>query len=333
MHANSREEIKEVHAGDIAAAVGLKTVTTGDTLCDEKNIITLERMDFPDPVIAVAVEPRTKADQEKMSVALGKLAQEDPSFRVHTDEESGQTIIEGMGELHLEIIVDRMRREFLVEANVGKPQVAYRESIKSTVEQEGKFVRQSGGRGQYGHVWLKLEPQPRGNGYAFVNAIVGGVIPKEYIPAVDKGVQEQLQSGVIAGYPVVDVKVTLFDGSFHEVDSSEMAFKIAGSQCFRQGALRAAPVLLEPVMSVEVVTPEDYMGDVMGDLSRRRGLLQGMDESPAGRVIRAEVPLAEMFGYSTDLRSATQGRATYTMEFAKYSEAPANIAEAIIKKQ
>ena len=333
MHANSREEIKEVHAGDIAAAVGLKTVTTGDTLCDEKNIITLERMDFPDPVIAVAVEPRTKADQEKMSIALGKLAQEDPSFRVHTDEESGQTIIEGMGELHLEIIVDRMRREFLVEANVGKPQVAYRETIKAPVEQEGKFVRQSGGRGQYGHVWLKLEPQSRGKGYEFVNAIVGGVIPKEYIPAVDKGIQEQLQSGVIAGYPVVDVKVTLFDGSFHEVDSSEMAFKIAGSQCFRQGATNASPVLLEPVMSVEVVTPEDYMGDVMGDLSRRRGLLQGMDESPAGRVIRAEVPLAEMFGYSTDLRSATQGRATYTMEFAKYSEAPANIAEAIIKKQ
>ena len=333
MHANSREEIKEVRAGDIAAAVGLKTVTTGDTLCDVNHEITLERMDFPDPVIAVAVEPRTKADQEKMSVALGKLAQEDPSFRVHTDEESGQTIIQGMGELHLEIIVDRMRREFLVEANVGKPQVAYRETLKTGVEQEGKFVRQSGGRGQYGHVWLKIEPQTRGLGYEFVNAIVGGVIPKEYIPAVDKGVQEQLQNGVIAGYPVVDVKVTLFDGSFHEVDSSEMAFKIAGSQCFKQGALKASPVLLEPIMSVEVVTPEDYMGDVMGDLSRRRGMLQGMDESPAGRVIRAEVPLAEMFGYSTDLRSATQGRATYTMEFAKYSEAPANIAEAIIKKQ
>ena len=333
MHANSREEIKEVRAGDIAAAVGLKTVTTGDTLCDVNHEITLERMDFPDPVIAVAVEPRTKADQEKMSVALGKLAQEDPSFRVHTDEESGQTIIQGMGELHLEIIVDRMRRDFLVEANVGKPQVAYRETLKTGVEQEGKFVRQSGGRGQYGHVWLKIEPQTRGLGYEFVNAIVGGVIPKEYIPAVDKGVQEQLQNGVIAGYPVVDVKVTLFDGSFHEVDSSEMAFKIAGSQCFKQGALKASPVLLEPIMSVEVVTPEDYMGDVMGDLSRRRGMLQGMDESPAGRVIRAEVPLAEMFGYSTDLRSATQGRATYTMEFAKYSEAPANIAEAIIKKQ
>ena len=332
MHANSREEIKEVRAGDIAAAVGLKSVTTGDTLCDINKLITLERMDFPDPVIAVAVEPKTKADQEKMGVALGKLAQEDPSFRVHTDEETGQTIIQGMGELHLEIIVDRMKREFLVEANVGKPQVAYRETLKSAVEQEGKFVRQSGGRGQYGHVWLKIEPQERGVGYEFVNAIVGGVIPKEYIPAVDKGVQEQLQNGVIAGYPVVDVKVTLFDGSFHEVDSSEMAFKIAGSQCFKQGAQKAKPVLLEPIMKVEVVTPEDYMGDVMGDLSRRRGILQGMDESPAGRVIRAEVPLAEMFGYSTDLRSATQGRATYTMEFEKYSEAPANVAEAIIEK-
>ena len=333
MHANSREELKEVRAGDIAAAVGLKTVTTGDTLCDTNNIITLERMDFPDPVIEVAVEPKTKADQEKMSIALGKLAQEDPSFRVHTDEESGQTIIAGMGELHLEIIVDRLKREFTVEANVGKPQVAYRETFKTPVEQEGKFVRQSGGRGQYGHVWLKLEPRDRGEGYEFVNAIVGGVIPKEYIPAVDKGVQEQMQNGVIAGYPVVDVKVTLFDGSFHEVDSSEMAFKIAGSQCFKQGALKASPVLLEPVMQVEVVTPEEYMGDVMGDLSRRRGIVQGMDESPAGRVIRAEVPLAEMFSYSTDLRSATQGRATYTMEFAKYSEAPANIAEAIIDKK
>jgi len=333
MHANSREEIKEVRAGDIAAAVGLKTVTTGDTLCDQNHVITLERMDFPEPVIAVAVEPKTKADQEKMGVALGKLAQEDPSFRVHTDEESGQTIIQGMGELHLEIIVDRMRREFLVEANVGKPQVAYRETLKAAIEQEGKFVRQSGGRGQYGHVWLKIEPRERGEGYEFINAIVGGAIPKEYIPAVDKGVQEQMQNGVIAGYPVVDVKVTLFDGSYHDVDSSEMAFKIAGSQCFKQGAQKAKPVLLEPVMKVEVVTPEDYMGDVMGDLSRRRGILQGMDESPAGRVIRAEVPLAEMFGYSTDLRSATQGRATYTMEFAKYSEAPANIAEAIIDKK
>ena len=333
MHANSREEIKEVRAGDIAAAVGLKSVTTGDTLCATNAVITLERMDFPEPVIAVAVEPKTKVDQEKMGVALGKLAQEDPSFRVHTDEESGQTIIQGMGELHLEIIVDRMRREFLVEANVGKPQVAYRETLKASVEQEGKFVRQSGGRGQYGHVWLKIEPQARGDGYEFVNAIVGGVVPKEYIPAVDKGIQEQLQNGVIAGYPVVDVKVTLFDGSYHDVDSSEMAFKIAGSLGFKQGALKAQPVLLEPIMKVEVVTPEEYMGDVMGDLSRRRGMLQGMDESPAGRVICAEVPLAEMFGYSTDLRSATQGRATYTMEFSKYAEAPSNIAEAIIKKQ
>ena len=333
MHANSREEIKEVRAGDIAAAVGLKTVMTGDTLCSVDDFVILERMDFPDPVIAVAVEPRTKADQEKMGIALSKLAQEDPSFRVHTDEESGQTIIEGMGELHLEIIVDRMRREFNVEANVGKPQVAYRETIKQAVEQEGKFVRQSGGRGQYGHVWLKLEPQEQGKGYEFINEIVGGVIPKEYIPAVDKGVQEQLQNGVIAGYPVVDVKVTLFDGSFHEVDSSEMAFKIAGSMCFKQGALKAKPVLLEPIMAVEVVTPEDYMGDVMGDLNRRRGLVQGMEDSPAGKIVRAEVPLAEMFGYSTDLRSATQGRATYTMEFSKYAEAPNNIAEAIIKKQ
>ena len=333
MHANSREEIKEVRAGDIAAAVGLKTVMTGDTLCDIDNFVILERMDFPDPVIAVAVEPKTKADQEKMGIALSKLAQEDPSFRVHTDEESGQTIIEGMGELHLEIIVDRMKREFSVEANVGKPQVAYRETLKQAVEQEGKFVRQSGGRGQYGHVWLKIEPQGAGKGYEFINAIVGGVIPKEYIPAVDKGVQEQLQNGVIAGYPVVDVKVTLFDGSFHEVDSSEMAFKIAGSMCFKAGALKAKPVLLEPIMAVEVVTPEDYMGDVMGDLNRRRGLVQGMEDSPAGKIVRAEVPLAEMFGYSTDLRSATQGRATYTMEFSKYAEAPNNIAEAIIKKQ
>jgi elongation factor G len=333
MHANSREEIKEVKAGDIAAAVGLKTVTTGDTLCDVNDVVVLERMDFPDPVIAVAVEPRTKADQEKMGVALGKLAQEDPSFRVHTDEESGQTIIEGMGELHLEIIVDRMKREFNVEANVGKPQVAYRETIKQALEQEGKFVRQSGGRGQFGHVWVKLEPQEPGKGYEFINEIVGGVIPKEYIPAVDKGIQEQMQNGVIAGYPVVDVKVTLFDGSFHEVDSSEMAFKIAGSMAFKQGALKAKPVLLEPIMSVEVVTPEDYMGDVMGDLNRRRGLVQGMEDSPAGKIVRAEVPLAEMFGYSTDLRSATQGRATYTMEFSKYAEAPNNIAEAIIKKQ
>lgn len=333
MHANDREEIKVVRAGDIAAGIGFKDVTTGDTLCDLNNIVVIERMDFPDPVIAVAVEPKTKEDQEKMGVALGKLAREDPSFRVHTDEESGQTIIQGMGELHLEIIVDRMKREFNVEANVGKPQVAYRETIKDVVEQEGKFVRQSGGRGQYGHVWLKIEPQESGVGYEFVNAIVGGVIPKEYIPAVDKGVQEQLQNGVIAGYPVVDVKVTLFDGSFHDVDSSEMAFKIAGSMCVKQGAQKAKPVLLEPIMNIEVVTPEEYLGDVMGDLNRRRGLVQGMDESPAGRIVRGEVPLAEMFGYSTALRSATQGRATFSMEFAKYAEAPASVAEAIIKKQ
>ncbi len=332
MQANTRTDIKEIRAGDIAALVGVKNVTTGDTLCDTDKIVIIERMDFPDPVIAVAVEPKTKADQEKMSTALGKLAQEDPSFRVHTDEESGQTIIEGMGELHLEIIVDRMKREFSVEANVGKPQVAYRETLKTAVEQEGKFVRQSGGRGQYGHVWLRLEPQEAGAGYEFVNAIVGGVIPKEYIPAVDKGVQEQLKNGVIAGYPVVDVKVTLFDGSFHEVDSSEMAFKIAGSQCFKQGALKAKPVLLEPIMSVEVVTPEDYMGDVMGDLNRRRGMIEGMEDSPAGKIIRASVPLSEMFGYATDVRSATQGRATYTMEFSRYGETPANIAESIINK-
>lgn len=333
MHANDRIEIKEGRAGDIVALVGMKSVTTGDTLCDLNKTVILERMDFPDPVIAVAVEPKTKADQEKMSIALGKLAQEDPSFRVHTDEESGQTIIQGMGELHLEIIVDRMKREFGVEANVGKPQVAYRETIKTAVEQEGKFIRQSGGRGQYGHVWLKIEPQETGKGYEFVNAIVGGVIPKEYIPAVDKGVQEQLQNGVIAGYPVVDVKVTLFDGSFHEVDSSEMAFKIAGSQCFKQGAQKAKPILLEPIMKVEVVTPEDYMGDVMGDLSRRRGMVQGMDDSPAGKVVAAQVPLAEMFGYATDLRSATQGRATYTMEFDHYAEAPSNITEAVVKSR
>ncbi len=332
MHSNSREEIKEVRAGDIAAAVGLKDVTTGDTLCDPEHVITLERMEFPEPVISVAVEPRTKADQEKMGVALQKLAKEDPSFRVHTDEESGQTIISGMGELHLDIIVDRMKREFSVEANVGAPQVAYRETIRKQVEQEGKFVRQSGGRGQYGHVWLRLEPLPPGEGYAFENAIIGGVVPREYISSVDKGVQEQMENGVLAGYPVVDVKVTLYDGSYHDVDSSEMAFKIAGSMAFRSGALNAAPVLLEPIMKVEVVTPEDYLGDVMGDLNRRRGIMQGMDESPAGKVIRVEVPLAEMFGYATDLRSATQGRATYSMEFEKYSEAPANIADAVIKK-
>jgi len=332
MHANSREEIKEVLAGDIAACVGLKDVTTGDTLCDANHVITLERMEFPEPVISIAVEPKTKADQEKMGIALAKLAHEDPSFRVHTDQESGQTIISGMGELHLEIIVDRLKREFKVDANVGKPRVAYRETIRKAVEQEGKFVRQSGGRGQYGHVWLRLEPREPGAGYEFVNGIVGGVVPREYVPAVDKGVQEQMEKGVLAGYPVVDVKVTLFDGSYHEVDSSEMAFKIAGSIGFKDGALKAGAVLLEPIMKVEVVTPEDYMGDVMGDLNRRRGMLQGMDDSPSGKVIRAEVPLAEMFGYATDLRSATQGRATYSMEFAKYIEAPATIAEAVIKK-
>jgi elongation factor G len=332
MHANSRDEIKEVRAGDIAAAVGLKDVTTGDTLCAPDHVITLERMEFPDPVISVAVEPKTKVDQEKMGVALQKLAKEDPSFRVHTDEETGQTIISGMGELHLDIIVDRMKREFAVEANVGAPQVAYRETIRKTVEQEGKFVRQSGGRGQYGHVWLKLEPQKSGDGYEFENAIVGGVVPREYISSVDKGVQEQMQNGVIGGYPVVDVKVTLYDGSYHDVDSSEMAFKIAGSMAFRTGALNADPTLLEPVMKVEVVTPADYLGDVMGDLNRRRGITHGMDDSPTGKVIQADVPLAEMFGYATDLRSATQGRATYSMEFEKYSEAPTNIADAVIRK-
>jgi elongation factor G len=332
MHANSRDEIKEVRAGDIAAAVGLKDVTTGDTLCAPDHVITLERMEFPDPVISVAVEPKTKVDQEKMGVALQKLAKEDPSFRVHTDEETGQTIISGMGELHLDIIVDRMKREFAVEANVGAPQVAYRETLRKTVEQEGKFVRQSGGRGQYGHVWLKLEPQKSGDGYEFENAIVGGVVPREYISSVDKGVQEQMQNGVIGGYPVVDVKVTLYDGSYHDVDSSEMAFKIAGSMAFRTGALNADPTLLEPVMKVEVVTPEDYLGDVMGDLNRRRGITHGMDDSPTGKVIQADVPLAEMFGYATDLRSATQGRATYSMEFEKYSEAPTNIADAVIRK-
>ncbi len=332
MHANSREEIKEVRAGDIAAAVGLKDVTTGDTLCDMDNVIILERMDFPEPVISVAIEPRTKPDQEKMGIALSKLAQEDPSFRVHTDEESGQTIISGMGELHLDIIVDRMKREFGVDANVGAPQVAYRETIRKLVEAEGKFVRQSGGRGQYGHVRLRLQPQPAGTGYEFVNEIVGGAVPKEYIPAVDKGIQQQMENGVIAGFPVVDVKVTLYDGSYHEVDSSEMAFKIAGSMGFREGARKAGPALLEPVMKVEVVTPENYMGDVMGDLNRRRGIVQGMEDIPSGKNIKAEVPLAEMFGYATDLRSATQGRATYSMEFEKYAEAPASIADEVIKK-
>jgi len=332
MHSNDRKEIKEVRAGDIAAAVGLKDVTTGDTLCDIKQQITLERMEFPDPVISVAVEPKTKPDQEKMGIALQKLAKEDPSFRVHTDDESGQTIISGMGELHLDIIVDRMKREFRVVANVGKPQVAYRETIRKTVEQEGKFVRQSGGRGQYGHVFLRIEPRAPGEGYEFVNAIVGGVVPREYIGAVDKGVRQQMENGVVAGYPVVDCQVTLYDGSYHDVDSSEMAFKIAGSMGFRDGAQKANPVLLEPIMKVEVVTPEDYMGDVMGDLNRRRGLPQGMDDSPSGKIIRAEVPLAEMFGYATDLRSMSQGRAIYSMEFEKYSAVPRSVADTVLKK-
>jgi elongation factor G len=332
MHAAERNEIKEVRAGDIASAVGLKDVITGDTLCDLEKVITLEKMEFPDPVISVAVEPKTKADQEKMGLALQRLAREDPSFRVHTDQESGQTIISGMGELHLEIIVDRMKREFKVEANVGKPQVAYRETIRAKVEQEGKFVRQSGGRGQYGHVWLTIEPNEVGKGYTFVNGIVGGTIPKEYIPAVDKGIQEACQTGVIAGYPVVDVKVTLFDGSYHDVDSSEMAFKIAGSMGFKEGFRRAKPVLLEPIMKVEVVTPEEYSGDVIGDLNRRRGQIMGMDETPSGKAITAEVPLSEMFGYATTVRSMSQGRATFTMEFGKYTEVPPNIADGIIKK-
>jgi elongation factor G len=332
MHANRREEISEVRAGDIAAAGGLKSVTTGETLCDTNQVITLERMEFPEPVISVAIEPKTKVDQEKMGVALGKLAQEDPSFRVSTDQESGQTIISGMGELHLDIIVDRLRREFKVEANVGRPQVAYRETIRGTREQEGKFVRQSGGKGQYGHVWIRLEPSDEGSGFEFVDEITGGTIPKEYIPAVARGIEEQMANGILAGYPVVDVKVTLYDGSFHDVDSSEMAFKVAGSMAFREGAGQAKPVLLEPMMKVEVVTPEEYMGDVMGDLNRRRGIVQGMEDGPAGRSIQSEVPLAEMFGYATDLRSATQGRATYTMEFAKYVEAPNAVAETVIQK-
>ena len=332
MHADKRNEIKEVYAGDIAAAIGLKDVTTGDTLCDENAPIILERMEFPEPVISVAVEPKTKADQEKMALALQRLAQEDPSFRVHTDEESGQTIISGMGELHLDIIVDRMRREFKVECNVGKPQVAYRETIRAPMtEIEGKFVRQSGGRGQYGHCWLRLEPLEEGKGYEFVNAIVGGVIPKEYVPAVDKGVQEQIANGVLAGYPVVDVKVTCYDGSYHEVDSSEMAFKIAGSMAFKAGFMKANPVLLEPLMKVEVDTPEDYMGDVIGDLNRRRGIVEGMEDGPTGKIVRAMVPLAEMFGYATDLRSQTQGRASYVMEFGRYAETPKNIADAVIE--
>ena len=335
MHSNSRNEIKEVRAGDIAAAIGLKDTTTGDTLCDGNQRITLERMDFPDPVISVAVEPKSVADQEKMSTALGKLAQEDPSFAVATDEESGQTIISGMGELHLDILVERMRREFGVEANIGKPQVAYRETIREAVDQEAKYIRQTGGRGQYGHVWVKLEPnsgEEDAPNFEFVDNIVGGVVPREYIPAVAKGLEEQMENGVLAGYPLINVRATLHDGSFHEVDSSEMAFKIAGAMAMREGALRARPVLLEPIMAVEVVTPADHMGDVVGDLNRRRGLIDGMDENPAGKIIRSSVPLAEMFGYSTDLRSATQGRATFTMEFARYAEVPDNIAAGIIKK-
>lgn len=335
MHANQRDEIREVYCGDIAAAIGLKDASTGDTLCAMNSIIQLERMEFPEPVISVAVEPKSTADQERMGVALGKLAQEDPSFRVRTDPESGQTIISGMGELHLDIIVDRMRREFSVEANIGKPQVAYRETIRAKVEQEGKFVRQTGGRGQYGHVWITIEPHvdEEGNAaYVFVDAIAGGVVPREYIPAVDKGIREQMENGVLAGYPLIGVKATLFDGSFHEVDSSEMAFKIAGSMALKEAALKARPAILEPIMSVEVVTPDDYMGDVVGDLNRRRGIILGMDENPAGKIIRAAVPLSEMFGYSTDLRSATQGRATYTMEPLKYAEVPDSIAQGIIKK-
>jgi len=335
MHANQREEIKEVRAGDIAAAVGLKEATTGDTLCDPDHLITLEKMIFPEPVIHVAVEPKTKADQEKMGIALNRLAQEDPSFRVRTDEESGQTIISGMGELHLEILVDRMKREFGVEANVGAPQVAYREAIKKPVEIEGKFIKQSGGRGQYGHVWLKMEPNDQGKGFEFVDAIKGGTVPREYIPAVEKGVRETLPSGVLAGYPVVDVKVTLFFGSYHDVDSNENAFRMAASMAFKDGCRKASPVLLEPMMAVEVETPEDYAGTVMGDLSSRRGMVQGMDEiaGGGGKIIKAEVPLSEMFGYSTSLRSATQGRASYTMEFKHYAEAPKNVTEAIVSSK
>ena len=332
MHSKERKEIDEVRAGDIAAAIGLKDVTTGDTICDNSKKVTLERMEFPDPVISVAVEPKTKSDQEKMGIALQKLAQEDPSFQVRSDEESGQTIISGMGELHLEIIVDRMKREFKVEANVGQPQVAYREAIRKPVEVEGKFVRQSGGRGQYGHVWIRMRPRERGEGYNFNNKIVGGVVPREYIPSVDKGIQEQMENGVLAGFPVVDLEVELFDGSYHDVDSSEMAFKIAGSMAFKDGFMQGDPVLLEPMMKVEVVTPEDFMGDVMGDVNRRRGTVQGMEDGPAGKIIRAEVPLKEMFGYATDLRSATQGRAAYTMEFDGYAEAPSSIADEVIKK-
>ena len=333
MHSNKREEIKVLYAGEIGACVGLKSTLTGDTLCDEKEKVVLERMEFPDPVISVAVEPKTKADQEKMSIALQKLAEEDPSFRVHTDEESGQTIISGMGELHLEIIVDRMMREFKVEAEVGQPQVAYRETIKTAVEQEYKYAKQSGGRGQYGHVFLKIEPMEPGSGYEFVDAIKGGVVPREYIPAVDKGVQEAMQNGVLAGYPVEDVKVTLYDGSYHDVDSSEMAFKLAGSMCFKEGAKKANPVILEPVMKVEVEVPEEYMGDVIGDLNRRRGQINSMEDRHGNKIVNAFVPLAEMFGYSTDLRSATQGRGTYAMEFDHYEEVPKNVADEIIKKR
>jgi elongation factor G len=332
MHASERTEIKEVRAGDIAAAVGLKDVITGDTLCELERPITLEKMVFPEPVISVAVEPRTKVDQEKMGLALQRLAKEDPSFRVSTDAESGQTLIAGMGELHLEIIVDRMRREFKVEANVGKPQVAYRETIRKTVDSEGKFVRQSGGRGQYGHVWLKIEPAAEGSGYEFVNGIVGGTVPREFIPAVDKGVREAVDTGVVAGYPVVDVKVTLFDGSYHDVDSNEMAFKIAASMGFKEGFTRAKPVILEPIMKVEVVTPEEYSGDVIGDLNRRRGQITGMEDSPSGKVVNAEVPLSEMFGYATNVRSMSQGRATFTMEFSRYLEVPSHVADSIIQK-
>jgi len=333
MHSNNRKEIDEVRAGDICAVIGLKQAVTGETLCDEKNQIVLEEMNFPEPVISVAVEPKTKEDQEKMGIALGRLAQEDPSFKMRTDEESGQTIISGMGELHLDVLVDRMKREFSVEANMGKPQVAYRETIKKKIEQEAKFVRQSGGRGQYGHVFIRMEPlDSEEENYEFENKIVGGAIPKEFIPAVDKGCQEQMEAGVIAGYPLVDVKVTLYDGSFHDVDSSEIAFKVAGSMAFKEGALKASPVLLEPIMSLEVVTPENYMGDVVGDLNRRRGVVGAMEDGPSGKVISGEVPLAEMFGYATDLRSATQGRATFTMEPLKYSEVPPNVADAIISK-
>ena len=332
MHANSREELSEVRAGDIAAVVGLKGVTTGETLCAPEQVITLERMDFPDPVIAVAVEPRTTSDQERMGVALGKLANEDPSFRVYTDRESGQTIISGMGELHLEIIVDRLKREFKVEADVGKPQVAYRETIREQVEQEGRFVRQSGGRGQYGHVWLHLEPSESGKGYEFVDNIVGGAVPREYIGAVEKGIREQMENGVIAGFPVVDVRVTLYDGSYHDVDSSELAFKMAASLAFKEGTKKASPALLEPIMSVEIITPEDHLGDVMGDVNRRRGTVQGIEDSPMGKLIHSEVPLAEMFGYATDLRSQTQGRAAYTMEFTRYAQTPKSVTDSVIRK-